>query len=72
MFAFESQEKQLVSVKGTVQPEVLETISQKFGRCKFGSEESLTEMLDLDRFTRVVDNEMEKWAGSCVGVQVSD
>jgi len=62
VFAFDSLEDQLVSVKGavSVQPEVLETISQNLGRCKFGSEESLTEMLDLDRFTKVVDNEVEK------------
>jgi len=62
VFAFDSLDEQLVAGKGAmnVPPDVLETLAQNLGKSKFGSEESLTDMLDLARFTRVEDNEVEK------------
>ena len=35
-------------------------MSQNLGSTKYDSEELLTEKLDIARFTRVVDNEVEK------------
>jgi len=63
VFAFDSLDEQLAAGKfgaATFPPEVLEAVAQNLGSTKYGSEESLTEVLDIARFTSVVDNEAEK------------
>jgi len=63
VFAFDSLDEQLVAGKGgavALPAEVLETLAHNLNRNKAGEEDSLTEVLDLARFTKVVDNEVEK------------
>eukprot|EP00092_Neocalanus_flemingeri_P037978 GFUD01041344.1.p1 GENE.GFUD01041344.1~~GFUD01041344.1.p1 ORF type:complete len:1145 (+),score=428.61 GFUD01041344.1:479-3436(+) len=66
VFAFDSLDEQLVpggkgAVGAGVPPEVLETLAHNLvHRARGGEEEQLNEVLDLARFTRVVDNEVEK------------
>ena len=73
MVCFDSLDEQLAPGKfgaATFPPEVLETVAQNLDSTKYGSEESLTKVLDVARFTKVVDNEgnISTVAGECVMV----
>jgi len=63
VFAFDSLDEQLAARKGgsgTFPSDVLDTVVQNLGGKKYGSQDSLTDVLDVARFTKVVDNEVER------------